>query len=271
MRIWLSAGVLLLTSVALVAVAPRLPGQAGQVADQKAPAFDVASVKPNKSGATQVTIDVQATSVRLLNLQPPDPARLGINTPSRLARPGLGERRTLRHRRQGDSSVTEAMRPSLQALLAEVSLPPQEQRQQPIQTPESRRTTGRFGAASLDGHLRRSRRTTATEGAHPPCAARARGLADCHRRHSHAAVGPDPLDRGRPHRRGQDRVGRPLRPRDDVHARSAAAGSRRNAATRDHGQRTVALHGAAGAAWSEARAGHRKGRCPGRRARRTTD
>jgi uncharacterized protein (TIGR03435 family) len=169
MRIWLTAGVLLLTSVALVALAPRLPGQAGQATDQKAPAFDVASVKPNKSGATQVTIDVQATSVRLLNLQlrPIIQLAWGINTPSRLA--GVPdwanvERFDIVGKAESIGS-REAMRPLLQALLAErfKLAAHMEQRQQPIYTLVKARRDDRLGSG-----LHRSTVTCAGRGAPPP-------------------------------------------------------------------------------------------------------
>lgn len=49
MRHSLIGGVLLLTTVGPAVTAPRLPGQGAQT-DQKAPAFEVASIKPNTSG-----------------------------------------------------------------------------------------------------------------------------------------------------------------------------------------------------------------------------
>src|SRR3954467_3659199 len=110
----------------------------GQAPGEKPLAFEVASVKPNKSGATQVAIDVQTTSVRLLNLQlrPIIQLAWGINTPSRLA--GIPDWANVeRFHIIGKAEVIgsrEAMRPMLQALLAErfKLAAHMEKRQQPI-------------------------------------------------------------------------------------------------------------------------------------------
>src|SRR4051812_47965091 len=85
--------------------------------------FDVASVKANTSGSTQVNIDVQPTTVRLINLQlrPIIQLAWGITQPSRLA--GVpdwanAERFDIIAKAESIPS-REAMRPMLQALLAE--------------------------------------------------------------------------------------------------------------------------------------------------------
>jgi uncharacterized protein (TIGR03435 family) len=96
----------------------------GALAGAQTPAtFDVASVKPNKSGSTQVTINFGTTTVTLINLQlrPIIQFAWGINTPSRLAGvPDWANVERFDVIGKADSIPSrEAMRPMLQALLAE--------------------------------------------------------------------------------------------------------------------------------------------------------
>ena len=132
--------------------------------------FDVASVKPNKSGSTQVTMNFGATSVTLLNMQlrPIIQFAWGINTPSRLA--GVPdwanvERFDVIGKAESIPS-REAMRPMLQALLAErfKLATHMETRRQPIYALERARRDDKLGPG-----LRVSTVTCAGRGA-PPAA-----------------------------------------------------------------------------------------------------
>jgi uncharacterized protein (TIGR03435 family) len=96
---------------------------AAVAAQTPAAKFEVASVKPNTSGSTQVKIDVSPTTVTLLNLQlrPIIQLAWGINTPTRLV--GVPdwaavERFDVIGKAESIGS-REAMRPLLQALLGE--------------------------------------------------------------------------------------------------------------------------------------------------------
>jgi bla regulator protein blaR1 len=144
---------------------------AAAVAGAQAPGatFDVASVKPNKSGSTQVKIDVTATTVTLLNLQlrPIIQLAWGINTPSRLA--GIpdwanAERFDIIGKAESIGS-REAMRPMLQALLAErfKLAAHMETRKQPIYALVKARRDDKLGPA-----LHPSTVTCAGRGATPP-------------------------------------------------------------------------------------------------------
>jgi uncharacterized protein (TIGR03435 family) len=131
--------------------------------------FEVASVKPNRSGSTQTTIEVQPTMLRLLNLQLRPIIQLAwdINTPSRLAGiPDWAEAERFDIIARADSiGSREAMRPMLQALLAErFKLAAHlEMRQRPIYALVRSRRDGALGAG-----LRVSTVTCAGRGAPPP-------------------------------------------------------------------------------------------------------
>ena len=131
--------------------------------------FEVASVKPNRSGSTQTTIDVQPTTIRLLNLQlrPIIQLAWGINTPSRLAGvPDWAEAERFDIIAKADSiSSQEAMRPMLQALLADrFNLTAHvELRQRPTYALVRSRRDGALGEG-----LRVSTVTCAGRGAPPP-------------------------------------------------------------------------------------------------------
>jgi uncharacterized protein (TIGR03435 family) len=92
-------------------------------AQTPATTFEVASVKPNRSGSTQVTTNFGTTAVTLINLQlrPIIQLAWGINTPSRLAGvPDWANVERFDVIGKADSIPSrEAMRPMLQALLAE--------------------------------------------------------------------------------------------------------------------------------------------------------
>jgi uncharacterized protein (TIGR03435 family) len=110
----------LLTPCVLLAIAAAaLHAQS----ERSATTFDVASVKPNPSGSTQVTINVGPISVTLLNLQlrPIIQLAYGITTPSKLV--GVPDwANTERFDIIGKAASIgsrEVMRPMLQALLAD--------------------------------------------------------------------------------------------------------------------------------------------------------
>jgi uncharacterized protein (TIGR03435 family) len=138
-------------------------------AQAAAKTFEVASVKLNQSGSTQVTIDVRPTTLRLLNLQlrPIIQLAWGINTPSRLAGiPEWANAERFDIVAKADSiGSREAMRPMLQALLAErfKLTAHEEMRRQQIYALVRSRRDGNLGAA-----VRLSTVTCAGRGVPPP-------------------------------------------------------------------------------------------------------
>jgi len=138
-------------------------------AQTPATTFEVASVKPNKSGSTQVTTNFGTTAVTLINLQlrPIIQFAWGINTPSRLVGvPDWANVERFDVIGKADSIPSrEAMRPMLQALLAErfKLATHMEQRDQPLYALVRARRDGTLGSG-----LRLSTVTCAGRGAPPP-------------------------------------------------------------------------------------------------------
>jgi len=138
-------------------------------AQAPAATFEVASVKPNKSGQAAVTVEFQATRVRLLNMQlrPIIQLAYGINAVARLA--GIPDwANTERFDIEGTAAsiaTRDVARTMLQALLAErFKLDAHmEKRQLPSYTLVQTRRDGTFGPA-----MKVSTVTCTAPGAPPP-------------------------------------------------------------------------------------------------------